>query len=135
MKITEYIKNNTLILDGGMGTLLQASGLNVGEMPEVWNVTHPDVIRDIHINYLNSGSNVISTNTFGANILKFSREELEKYISAAIDNGRYAIEHSMRDQNRWLALDIGPTGKMLKPLGDLDFEEYRKPKHRDYQAL
>ena len=123
MKITEYIKNNTLILDGGMGTLLQASGLNVGEMPEVWNVTHPDVIRDIHIKYFNSGSNVISTNTFGANILKFSRIELEKYISAAVDNGRYAIEHSKGDQNKWLALDIGPTGKMLKPLGDLDFEE------------
>lgn len=123
MKITEFIKNKTVILDGGMGTLLQAEGLPVGEKPEMWNITHPDVITRIHREYLDAGSNVISTNTFGANRLKFSPEELEKIIARAVENARVAIESSSGKQEKWLALDIGPTGKMLKPLGDLDFED------------
>ena len=63
MKITEYIKNNILYLDGGMGTLLQKEGLEVGELPERWNLTHPDVITKIHRDYFDAGSNVVNTNT------------------------------------------------------------------------
>lgn len=123
MIITEYIKKNTVILDGGMGTLLQASGLCGGEMPEVWNITHAQIVRDIHKSYLDSGSNVISTNTFGANSLKFSSDELDRIIGAAVENARQAIRESRGEQQKWVALDIGPTGKMLRPLGDLDFED------------
>lgn len=123
MKITEYIKNNTVILDGGMGTLLQASGLKVGELPEEWNITHPEVVRGIHRGYLDAGSNVISTNTFGANSLKFSADQLDLIISAAVDNARRAIDESKGDQPKWVALDVGPTGRMLKPIGDLDFDD------------
>lgn len=123
MKITEYLKNNIVLLDGGMGTLLQDRGLLPGEKPERWNVSHPEVIRDIHRGYLDSGSNVIITNTFGANSLKFSVGELEKIISSAIENARAAIAGSKAHQQKWVALDIGPTGRMLKPLGDLDFED------------
>ena len=123
MKITEYIKNNTVILDGGMGTLLQDSGLKAGELPEEWNITHPEVVRGIHRGYLDAGSNVISTNTFGANSLKFSADQLDLIISAAVDNARRAIDESKGDQPKWVALDVGPTGRMLKPIGDLDFDD------------
>lgn len=123
MKITEYIKEHVLYLDGGMGTLLQDMGLAPGELPELWNVTHPDIVRDIHLSYLKAGSNVISTNTFGANILKFSQENLEQIVKAAVINARAAVDECHDLSPKWVALDIGPTGKMLKPYGDFDFED------------
>ena len=123
MKITEYIKKNILILDGGMGTLLQGAGLSAGERPEEWNITHPDIIESVHRAYFDAGSNMVCTNTFGANILKFSAEELENIISAAVKNARAAARASKGSQKKWIALDIGPTGRMLKPLGDLDFDD------------
>ena len=122
MKLLELLKNNILYLDGGMGTLLQKRGLCAGDLPERWNITHSDVIVDIHRAYLDAGSNVISTNTFGANLLKFSEDELEQIISAAVSNARRAIELSTQ-KNAFVALDIGPVGKMLRPYGDLDFED------------
>ena len=123
MKITEYIKNNILYLDGGMGTLLQKEGLAVGELPERWNLTHSDVITKIHREYFDAGSNVVNTNTFGANILKFSEEELEEIIKAAIENAKTARAESKAKGDKWIALDIGPTGRMLAPYGDFDFED------------
>ena len=123
MKITEFLKNNTLFLDGGTGTLLQSAGLVPGEMPERWNLTHPEIIREIHKSYFDSGSNVVCTNTFGANSLKFSPAELEDVILSAVSHAKWAAENSKADQPKWVALDIGPTGRMLKPLGDLDFED------------
>jgi len=123
MKILDYLKNNILYLDGGFGTMLQKEGLAPGEHPERWNITHPEVITKIHRAYFNSGSNVVSTNTFGANILKFSKEELEDIIKTAIENAKIARETSNSKQEKFIALDIGPTGKLLKPYGDLDFED------------
>ena len=123
MKITEFIKENIVILDGGMGTLLQERGLASGERPEVWNITHPDAVTEIHRAYLDAGCNIVSTNTFGANLLKFSHDELEGVISAAVENARCAVNNSNGEKQKWVALDIGPTGKLLKPLGDLDFED------------
>ncbi len=120
MTIKEYIKSNFLYLDGGMGTLLQAKGLAAGELPERWCLTHPDVIEEIHRAYFAAGSNVVSTNTFGANRLKLSHAELDEVIGAAVRIARNATDGA---ENRWVALDIGPTGRMLKPYGDLDFEE------------
>ena len=123
MKITEYIQQNILILDGGMGTLLQKSGLLPGEVPERWNLTHPEEIIGIHRSYLEAGSRVISTNTFGATSLKFDGEELDRIIAAAVDNAKRAIDFLADREHRWIALDVGPTGRMLKPYGDLDFED------------
>ena len=123
MKILDYIKEKLLYLDGGMGTLLQARGLQPGEFPERWNITHPEVIKSIHKSYYDAGSNVVNTNTFGANSLKFSKDELEEIVKAAIENARKAIEESSAPHPKWVALDIGPLGKMLKPYGDLDFED------------
>ena len=86
MKILDYLKQNILYLDGGMGTLLQAQGLKAGEHPERWKDAHPEVIQNIHRDYYDAGSNVVSTNTFGANLLKFSRDELEEIFRAAVEN-------------------------------------------------
>ena len=123
MNIRDFIKNNIVYLDGGMGTLLQKSGLQPGELPEHWNISHPDVIREIHKNYYDSGSNVVNTNTFGANTLKFSIDELDEIICHAVKNADEARKASSGEQKKFIALDVGPTGKLLKPLGDLDFED------------
>ncbi|MBE7079269.1 MAG: homocysteine methyltransferase [Clostridiales bacterium] len=123
MKITEYIKENRIYLDGGLGTLLQAQGLPVGELPERWNLSQPEKIVAADKAYFDAGSNVVCANTFGANPFKFSDEELEEIICAALQNAKQARAQSEGKQEKWIALDIGPTGRMLAPYGDLDFEE------------
>ncbi|MBR2860827.1 MAG: homocysteine S-methyltransferase family protein [Clostridia bacterium] len=123
MTFKEYLQNNIVYLDGGMGTLLQRRGLKAGEAPEEWNVSHPEVIREIHKEYFEAGSNVVCTNTFGANTLKFSREKLEEIVRCAIENASWARDNSFSTQEKFIALDLGPTGKLLKPLGDLEFEK------------
>ncbi len=123
MIFSEFLKNNVVYLDGGMGTLLQERGLLPGEHPEHWNIKRPDVITDIHKQYYDAGSNVVCTNTFGANVLKFSEDELCEIVRAAIDNAKRARAESASEKEKFIALDIGPSGKLLKPLGDLDFED------------
>jgi len=123
MNFSEFLSNNIVYLDGGMGTLLQAKGLLPGELPERWNITHPDIICDIHKAYFDAGSNVVTANTFGANALKFDDAELEEIISAALSNARRARKESASSREKFIALDIGPSGKLLSPLGDLDFED------------
>lgn len=122
MNVKEYIKDNIVYLDGGMGTLLQSGNLKAGELPERLNLSAPELISSIHLKYLNAGSNIICTNTFGANSLKFSPDELEEIIKSAIENVRTAIAKSGKE-NAYIALDVGPTGRMLAPYGDFDFEE------------
>ncbi len=123
MTFLEFLKNNTVYLDGGMGTLLQSAGLKPGEYPERWNLSHAETIEKIHREYFEAGSNVVCTNTFGANLLKFDQEELEEIIRAAVANAKRARENCKSEQEKFIALDIGPSGKLLKPLGDLDFED------------
>ncbi len=123
MNFKSFLKDNLVILDGGMGTLLQEKGLSAGERPERWNITHKEVIREIHRAYYDAGSNVVCTNTFGANVHKFDEKELEKIIEAAFSNAAWARDASNSDREKFIALDIGPTGRLLKPLGDLDFED------------
>lgn len=123
MNIRDFIKNNIVYLDGGMGTLLQKSGLRPGELPERWNISHPEVIKEIHKSYYDSGSNIVNTNTFGANSLKFDADELSEIIYHAVKNADEARKASSGKQEKFIALDVGPTGKLLKPLGDLDFED------------
>ena len=121
MNFRDKLKNSRIVLDGGMGTLLQEMGLKPGEAPEIWNITNPDKITEIHREYYNAGSNVISTNTFGVNPLKYTDSEVEKMIEAAFLCAKKAAENFEGD--RYIALDIGPTGRLLKPLGDLAFED------------
>ncbi len=123
MDFREFLQKHIVILDGGMGTLLQARGLQPGESPERWNLTHPRDIAAIHQAYFDCGSNVVNTNTFGANLLHFSERELEEIIRAAVANARQAVIDSKTTHEKYVALDIGPCGRLLKPMGDLDFEE------------
>ena len=123
MNILNYIKNHIVYFDGGMGTLLQKDGLRPGELPERWNISHSDVIVRIQKDYFDAGTNIICTNTFGANSLKYDDSELENIIYAAVDNAKKARDFSIGAQEKFIALDIGPIGKLLKPFGDFDFEE------------
>ena len=123
MDILTFLQQNTVILDGGTGTLLQKAGLPLGELPERWNITHAEVLQNIHRDYFDAGSNIVCANTFGANGLKFSSSELDEIIQAALSNAREAAALSKGTQEKFVALDIGPLGKLLKPYGDLDFED------------
>ena len=123
MKFLDFLQENLVCLDGGMGTLLQARGLLPGEFTERWNLSHPEVIQEIHKAYFDAGSNVVNTNTFGANPLKFPRSELESIIAAAVDNAKIARDTSIGTQEKFIALDVGSSGKLLKPYGDFDFED------------
>ena len=110
MNVKNYIKNNLLIFDGGMGTLLQSKGLKVGELPERFNITNPTAVQQIHKSYFDAGCNVVTTNTFGANSLKFSLIELEEFINSAVENARIAQKNSKTSQPKCVALDLGPSG-------------------------
>lgn len=123
MDFRTFSENNLTILDGGMGTLLQQAGLTPGELPERWNLTHADQVVGIHRAYYEAGSHVVNTNTFGANSLKFSATELDDIVRAAVENARRAARESRAPQEKFVALDVGPTGKLLKPLGNFDFED------------
>ncbi len=120
--IREYLKNHLLYLDGGMGSLLQERGLKPGELPERWNRDNPEAIIDIQKMYYDAGSNVVLSNTFGANILKFEPDELNDLVCRAIDNANEAKKRSEGKQEKFVALDIGPMGKLLEPYGDMSFD-------------
>lgn len=119
MTFLQRLKDNIIYLDGAMGTQLQSMGLGVGELPEEWNISRPDAVCAVHRAYLEAGSDVIYANTFGANSLRFG-DRTEEIVAAAVGIARRAAEGF---EGRFVALDIGPTGKLLKPLGDLDFED------------
>lgn len=119
MNIRDLLGKQRLYFDGGMGTLLQSAGLSAGELPEMWNLTHAETVKNIHLEYFNAGSNIVSTNTFGANSLKF--DNLEEIIAAAVKNAKDAAKECGRE-DCFTALDVGPLGKMLEPLGDMSFE-------------
>ncbi len=123
MELLTFMRDAVLLLDGGTGTLLQAAGLKSGESPETWVLTHPDEIRAMHLAYYTAGSHVVCTDTFGANLLHHDRSTLEKIIPGAVRLAREAAEQADPSRPRFVALDIGPTGRLLKPYGDLDFEE------------
>jgi 5-methyltetrahydrofolate--homocysteine methyltransferase len=150
-----------LFFDGATGSVLQSRGLLPGELPERWNITHPDEIVDLHYSYFRAGANIIKTNTFGAFSSKFpaaetkgaavrmlsSQNNFEEVIKAAVinaQNARSKVEREVLsadeladlraahlvpegvfpcERPHYIAFDIGPCGKLLKPMGDLDFED------------
>ena len=111
------------ILDGAMGTMLQAAGMKAGEHPEVFGYDNADIVKDIHLKYIESGSNVIYTNTFGANSHKLEgcKIDVDIAIATAIKSAKEAVAES-KEQVK-VALDIGPIGELLEPLGVLRFED------------
>lgn len=128
-KINGLLGKQILFFDGGMGTLLQSRGLQAGEIPETWNILHPEVIRQIHKEYLRAGCNIVKANTFGVNCFKCKGTpySVDNLISAGIRLSQEAIEEVKKeiaqDKPMYTALDIGSLGKLLKPLGEIAFSE------------
>ncbi len=123
MKFKEHLGKELLFFDGAMGTMLQEKGLQPGELPEIWNMTHEEEILDIHKQYLNAGCNIIKTNTFGANPFKMESTDYtcEAVTKKGIELAKRAIKECGKEA--YTALDISSLGKLLEPLGDLSFEE------------
>lgn len=123
MNFKEFLKDNIVLLDGAMGSSLQEAGLKAGESSESWNLTHSDIVEKVHLGYFNAGANVVCANTFGVNALKYDDDTLELLIKKAVEIAKNAREKSNGNQQKYIALDIGPCGRLLKPYGDLDFED------------
>ncbi|NFP90573.1 homocysteine S-methyltransferase family protein [Clostridium sporogenes] len=121
MNIKNHIKENILIFDGAMGTMLQKLGLKISDLPEELNILEPEKIINIHRKYVEAGAKVITTNTFGANELKLKNSEfsVEIIVDKAIDN----VKKARGNKEILIALDIGPIGQLLEPMGTLKFEE------------
>lgn len=118
MNIKQAIKNKRLYFDGGAGTLLQSMGLKGGERAETWNITNPEKIIKMHKDYLLAGADILTTNTFGASVEKFPN--YEEIIVSAINCAKKAVEGF---KDKYIAFDVGPSGRLLKPLGDFEFED------------
>lgn len=124
--ILEQLGKKLLFLDGGMGTLLQAEGLLPGELPETWNAKRRETVINIHRQYFEAGSDIVLTNTFGANAIKFHDDfySLENIIKQAVANVHEGAKKCNKSKEEYcVALDIGPTGKLMEPMGDLSFED------------
>lgn len=118
MTITDLLKKGVAFLDGAMGTQLQLKGLQPGEVPELWNLTRPRDVQDIHASYFAAGSDIVYSNTFGASPAKYHGDApLKDVIAAAIANAKAAAP-----AGKFVALDVGPTGRLLKPAGDFEFD-------------
>ncbi len=128
MNFREQLGRQILFFDGGMGTLLQERRLLAGEVPETWNILHPEIIRQIHKEYLLAGSNIISANTFGVNAFKCKNLEytVNELVTAGVRLVREAMGEVHSSQPMYAALDIGSIGKLLKPLGEVSFDEAYK---------
>lgn len=124
--LRERLGKELLFFDGGTGTLLQERGLAPGELPESWNISRREEMIDIHRQYFAAGSDIVLTNTFGANALKYHDDgcDLETVIQAAVENVKTAASLEVGNEREvYTALDMGPTGRLLKPMGDLSFED------------
>ncbi|MCQ2405359.1 MAG: homocysteine S-methyltransferase family protein [Clostridia bacterium] len=123
MTVIEYLADNLLFMDGGTGTLLQAAGMPAGVSSEQFGLDRPDVVTAIHKRYYDAGCNVVSTNTFGVNGLKYADGDIQKMVENALACVAAARDQSEAKQKKFIALDLGPLGKLLKPYGELDFED------------
>ncbi len=130
MNFRDFLRDNFVILDGGMGSLLQKRGLKPGEKPETYNILHPEMIIDIQKAYFDAGSNVVNANSFGANPFNFPDEdEMRDVIVAAIKNAKEAARLSAEASEesakrpKFVSLDIGSLGQLLAPYGQLEFED------------
>lgn len=117
----ERLGKEWLFFDGGTGSILQKMGLRGGELPETWNLKYPDRIKELYKGYLNAGVDVFNANTFGANRLHYP-DNVKEIITAAVELAKEARTEAGRE-DAYITIDIGPTGKLLEPLGDLSFEE------------
>lgn len=122
MDLSQRLKEKILILDGAMGTMLQANGMKAGECPELFGANNPAVLQDIHYEYVEAGSDIIQTNTFGANRFKLAEYGLADQTAEINTLAVQAAREGARGR-ALVAADIGPTGKLLKPMGDVEFDD------------
>ncbi|MGE5838580.1 MAG: homocysteine S-methyltransferase family protein [Deltaproteobacteria bacterium] len=133
-EILKLAEKRTVIFDGAMGTMLMAAGLKAGESPELWNLEKPSLVTDIHRQYYEAGSDAVHTNTFGANVIKLGERNLADRMEAMNVEGA-VLARKACPAGKFVAGDIGPTGKLIKPLGDLVIEEAEEAFFRQAQAL
>lgn len=122
--LLDILSSQRLFFDGATGTQLIKNGLLPGELPETWNLTHPEIIAEIHRSYYNAGSDIICTNTFGANGLKHKNvcELITSAVKIADSERRAAEQRFNANGKKFIVLDVGPLGMLLKPFGELEFE-------------
>jgi len=126
MNIFERLQSGEIVIcDGAMGTLLQSRGLPLGVAPEEWNLSHPEVVAQIHREYVEAGAEIVETNTFGGNRLKLSLYNLADKVEE-INREAVRIAREAVGDRAYVALSVGPTGRLLEPWGDLPFEEALK---------
>ncbi len=126
MSILDILGKRMLFFDGGMGTMLQGKGVLPGEITEIWNITRPDDVYDVHKQYLEAGADIILANTFGANEIKLSGSgySVEEIVEAGVKNAKKAVADICGSERQaFVAMDIAPTGKLLKPFGTMEFDE------------
>lgn len=121
--LQERLNKEVLVFDGGFGSQLQIRGMKAGEIPEYYNIDHPDMIIDIHKSYLEAGADFITTNTFGANPLKLEqhRYSYQEVILKAVENAKLA--KASINKECYIAFDIGPIGQLMEPMGTLSFDD------------
>ena len=114
-----------ILADGAMGTMLFAAGLQFGDPPETWNLAHPDVVRRIQRGYLEAGSRIVLTNTFGGNRLRLRLHGLQDRVDELNRTAAILLRNEVRSAggDALVAGDIGPSGEIVAPLGTLDYEE------------
>lgn len=132
--ILELAEKKTVIFDGAMGTMLIAAGLKAGDSPELWNLEKPSVIMNIHRKYYEAGSDVVHTNTFGGNAIKLADKGLSDKTES-INMEAASLAREACPGGKFVAGDIGPTGRLVKPLGDLVIEEAEEAFFQQAQAL
>ena len=121
MGLRERLGKEWLFCDGGTGSILQKLGLKGGELPELWNLNRPEDIKNLNKGYFEAGSNIVNTNTFGANRFKF--DNVPEIVTAAVKLCQQARKEAGREDDAYVAIDVGPTGKLLEPMGDLAFND------------
>jgi 5-methyltetrahydrofolate--homocysteine methyltransferase len=133
-RLTEILKTRTVIFDGGLGSMLIAAGLSPGESPETWNLEKPDAVAGVQRLYFEAGADVVHTNSFGASPVKLADRGLSERAER-INRRAAEITKSVCPAGKLVAGDLGPTGKFLKPLGDLDPREAEASYRRQAEAL
>jgi methionine synthase I (cobalamin-dependent) len=124
-QILELVKQRVVLFDGALGTMLMARGLSSGEAPEKWNVKKPEVIKEIHRDYFSAGADVVHTNTFGGNRFKLSEKQLEGDL-VRINQRAVRLAKGVCPPGKFVAGDVGPSGKLMEPFGPYDVEEMEK---------
>ncbi len=124
-QLLDLIKQRVVLFDGALGTMLMARGLSSGEAPEKWNVERPEVVKEIHRAYFAAGADVVHTNTFGGNRFKLGEKQLEGDL-VRINQRAVRLAREVCPPGKFVAGDVGPSGKLMEPFGPCDVEDMEK---------